>query len=115
MVQRIGRQPGQWISTGQNLAPASLVRVMPSPADWQGSSSKWRGQGSATAHLHLLNPHLTHQRHSAAQHAQQGQCYSNHGSATGSGLGSSCSAAGLVLAENSSQAEITACSMAVRG
>jgi predicted RNA-binding Zn-ribbon protein involved in translation (DUF1610 family) len=40
MVHRIGRRPGQCTSTGQNLAPGSLVRVMPSPADWQGSSSK---------------------------------------------------------------------------
>jgi hypothetical protein len=39
MVQRIGRQPGQWICTGQNLAPGSLVLVMPSPALRQGASS----------------------------------------------------------------------------
>ncbi len=43
MVRRIGRQPGQWISTGQNLAPGSLVLVMPSPALRQGASSGGEG------------------------------------------------------------------------
>jgi hypothetical protein len=43
MVQRIGRQPGQWICTGQSLAPGSLVLVMPSPADWQASSPGGEG------------------------------------------------------------------------
>jgi hypothetical protein len=32
MVQRIGRRQPNATSTGQNRAPGSLVRVMPSPA-----------------------------------------------------------------------------------
>jgi hypothetical protein len=63
-------------------------------------------QSDSSPHLHLLNPHLLNQHHGASHHAQQGQRGGNHGSATGSGLGSSLSVAGLGLAEHSNQAVI---------